>query len=263
MIDPVTGKYVMEAGEETARREITHLSPKAALELDQVLGDLAEHSRMKAGNVTGSRTEGLSRDEKKLAMLGDDLKRTLTDEIDKVVPEGALPARRAYSEAAALKSSVDKLMRNPRMAFANLRNADISSNMTNKQLFHKVDRVLGTDLGERAKMSEALELFNPDSRQSWFAKIARYKSIPAGAAGAVTGATIQRKSGDGSGLEGAILGGGLGALLGSPAAMRWYITKGLQAGALNQGLGPLRPGVGGQLLQEPLKNAWMGMGEKP
>lgn len=256
------GKPVMtdvtEMTEQQVRKELTALSPKAALDLDQQLSELANFQSLKPAAVTGSRFKpSQSAVEKKLMTLGAGLKKDLGQQIDAVVPENALPARRRYGELANLERNVNTLTQNPRQAFTNLRNADISSNVTNKQLFHKVDRVLGTDLLERAKMAEAVELFGP-GRKSIFSGGLQGR-IPAALAGGALGAYAGRTSGSGSGYEGGLAGAAAGTLLGSPAAMRGlYVPLGRNLGLLNQTLGVPRVGLG-QAAAERAISPWMGV----
>lgn len=201
------------------------LSPRAAIELEAELGDMAGFSKLK-DKVAGNRfSGGDTKADKELMTLAAGLKKALAGQVDQVVPEGTLPLRKQYGELVNLEKSVDKLVQNPRQAFTNLRNADIASNITNKQLFHKIDRVLGTDLGERAKMAEAFETFSP-GRKSFFSDLRQKSTIPlavgAGALGAYTGSQVDK-----GGYGGAIIGGGLGgmagAALGGPKAIRAYM----------------------------------------
>lgn len=251
------GKPIMKEAttvtSQATRKELDSLSPKAALNLDRQLSDMADFQSLNASQVTGNRfSAGASAEDKKIANLGAELKKALGMQIDEVVPETALPARRRYGELANLENDINRLTQNPRQAFTNLRNADVSSNLTNKQLFHKVDRIVGTDLTQRAKIASATELFGPGRKSIFSGDLMR--RMPAALAGGALGVAASGEMNTNrsvGGLGGMLLGG----ILGGPAAMRQYIKAGLNLGAANQALGPVRAGLG----QEEVKNAWMGM----
>lgn len=241
---------------QTVQKELSTLSPQAAIELSGDLAELANLQAVKAGQVTGNRFAGATKAEKRLQTLGADLKRELDSRIDAVVPREAMPARREYGELLGLEKSINKLTQNPSQAFANLRNADMTSNLAKKQLLRRADRVVGTNLEKQAGMAEALETYAP-GRRSFFSKLSSLKSIPAGAAGGLAGGIIAQQN-EVSPWLGGVGGAMVGSALGGPAAMRRYIQGGLRV----KNFSPLlKTGMGAQALEE--MNPWLQMGDKP
>lgn len=233
------------------KKELTSLSPKQAVDLEKKLAELAGYNKIDSRQVTGNRFgSSMTADDKHLEMVASDLKRSLAGSIEEVLPENAIPAKRRYGELLGLENDIEALTKNPRQAFTNLRNADVSSNITNMQQFHKIDQAVGTDLVNRAKFAETIDLFGP-GRKSWFHSGTLAK-VPAATLGGATGAYIGRQSGDGSGYTTGIAGAGLGLLLGSPAAMKTYIKYGIKAGNANKALAPLRVGGAKELMEEKL-----------
>jgi hypothetical protein len=123
---------------------------------------MAGYGKRKAGQLAGSAhdTPNLTQVDHELMSLGSKLKNHLDNQIDAAVP-GVKAERREWGKVRDLERSVDNLIRNPRAAFSNLKNAGVDSNLTNRQLFNRVDRLIGTDLAERAKIATAAELTGP------------------------------------------------------------------------------------------------------
>jgi hypothetical protein len=250
-------KDVEELTEQVVRSPNTALSPRAAIELERDLADMAGFSKLK-DKVAGNRfSPSDSVEDKELMTLAAKLKKALGQQTDAVVPSHALPLRRQYGELVEMEKSIDKLVQTPRQAFTNLRNSDFSSNVTNKQLLHKIDRVLpGSDLEKRAQMAEAFETFSP-GRKSFFSDLKNKASIPAGFAGTALGYYAGRQTGDtGNGILGGLAGGGVGAMLGGPKALRTYINlqKMVQQGARRGKELGLSPQVGARSVWEMLQD---------
>ena len=237
------------------RKDLERLSPKQAVELERKLGELADFQNIDNRAVTQTnRLSGQSADDMALKTIAADLKRTLGESVEAVLPENAIPAKRRYGQLKDLEADVEALTKNPRMAFTNLRNADVSSNITNLQQFRKIDRLVGTRLEDAAKFAETIDLFGP-GRKSWFHGGVG-KNIPAAAAGGLLGAYAGRRGGEGSGYTGGIVGMGTGLLLGGPGAMRNYVKYGIKAGNLNKALAPLRVGAGKEIIED---SPWLQM----
>lgn len=247
-------RAVEGATEQTVRRELSTLTPQAAMELSSDLAELANLQAMKAGQVTGNRFAGATKAEKRLQMLGGDLKRELDSRIDAVVPEEAMPARQEYGQILGLEKAINDITKNPRQAFANLRNADKTSNLPNKQMMRRADRVIGTNLEKQSGMAEALETYAP-GQKSFFSKLGSLKSIPAGAIGGVAGGLLAQQN-EVSPWLGGVGGAMVGSALGGPAAVRRYIQGGLRV----KNFSPmLKTGAGVEALQEQL-SPWLQMG---
>lgn len=255
-IQPVT-----EMVDQPVRKELDKLSPKQAVDLEKQLSELAGFNNLDSRQVTGNRfSNGMSADDKHLQMVAGDLKKTLGSSIEQVLPSNAIPAKRRYGELLNLQKSIEALTGNPRQAFTNLRNADVSSNITNMQQFRKIDDAIGTNLVNRAKLAEAVDLFGP-GRKSWFHG-GHMSKVPAAAAGGLAGAYLGSDSG--SRYPGILAGSGLGLLLGGPTAMKTYIRAGIKGGALNQALAPLRVGAGKALINEGINSSpWANMRSTP
>lgn len=241
---------VTELRKRTVRKDLTNLSPKEAVELEKQLAELAGFQKIDARQVTGNRfSPGDTADDKHLMTIAADLKKTLGQSIEQVLPPNAIPAKRRYGELLGLEKNIEALTGNPRQAFTNLRNADVSSNITNIQQFRQIDDVIGSDLEKRAKFAEALDLFGP-GRKSWFHKGTMGEKVPAAVLGSVLGLYAGRQSGEGSGYMGGLIGAGLGALAGHPAAIRNYVKYGIKAGNLRKQLAPVITGAGKEAIEE-------------
>jgi hypothetical protein len=254
-----SGAPVMAAAEEmteqVVRRELKELPPEAAIGLSRDLSEMGNLAAMRQKVAGPTSSQGAGFNEKALEQLGKSLKKALDSDIDAAVPKSVMPLRREMGEIINLERSVGNLVQNPRQAFTNLRNADQTTNLTNKQLFRRVDRLLGTDLQDRAAMAKAVEIYGP-GRQSFFSNIGSFKSrVPAAALGTGLGLLYASKQ-DTSPTYSGLAGGTAGMLLGGPAAMRRYIQLGL--GVKN--FSPLlRTGEGAQVLQDEVMNPWLGV----
>ncbi len=247
-----------EVTKKAVRKDLEALSPKQAVELEKQLGELAGFQKIDSRQVSGNRfSPSNTADDKHLMTVAADLKRTLGASVEAVIPENAIPAKRRYGELLGLEKNIEALTGNPRQAFTNLRNADVSSNITNIQQFRQIDDLVGTDLEARAKFAEAVDLFGPN-RKSFFQGGGWKDRVPAGLAGAALGGYIQRDQGMGGSLQGSFLGGALGSLLGSPASMRAYIKYGLKAGNARKALAPLGVGLTKEAIDEQ-QSPWTNM----
>ncbi len=266
--DALTGA-MMDTGKvttKTVQRELDVLSPRAAADLERRLGEMGELSLLKPDGLgAGNRHGNASNDEKAIRELGAAMKNILGEHLDAVLPEGAMAARRRTGEIINLQKRAATLIKSPQKAFSSLRNADKTPNATTAELFSQLDREFSTDLVDRAHMMDAYATFGKPSSVplSGAGSTSTSRSIPAAATGTAIGGTLGYYGGPNEdrgfyGAVGAFGGGALGSMGGSPAMIRRYIKAGLGAQRLNQGLGPLRPGLGGQALQSP----WLGVDER-
>lgn len=253
LLDASGNQIMMPASEvskRTVRKDLDVLSPKHAVELEKKLAELANYERIDSRAMVAGRTRPAdTADDKHLMMIAGDLKRTLGQSVEAVLPENAIPAKRRYGKLLELEKDLDVLTGNDRQAFTNLRNADVRSNITNMQQFRRIDDAIGTDLEARAKFAEILDLFGP-GRKSFFQGGGWKDRIPAGVAGAALGGYLQRDQGAGGSLQGGFIGGALGGLLGSPGSMRNFIKYGLKAGRGYRQIAPLGTGLGKEVYEE-------------
>lgn len=243
----------VEQATQTVKKEVANITPDQALDLSRELADIAGYRKAPPLALTGGGQykPSTSQVDKELMSLGSRLHKTLNQELDAALPVKSGPLKKEWAELKNLETEVKKLVQSPRQAFANLRNADITSNMTNKQLFHKIDRLVGTDLGERAKIASAAEIFGK-GRASWFSPVT--KRFPAAAIGGAAGYGLGLASGQpGISPATALAGGAAGAALGGPAAMRNYIRAVLATQRATSKL-PTPQGT-----QQALGNIWLQM----
>lgn len=242
-----------QVGETAVKKEITKLSPRAALDLERQLSDLANLQAINPKAVTGNRFSGsMTADEKKLQMIAGNLKKQLSQTMETVLPKNAVQAKQKVSSLLDLQAEIDALMTSGRQSFTNLKNSGVASNRYVKELFGEVDKTIGTDLQGRAALSEAADLFGPGRKTFWYNM--GKGQIPGALLGGLAGAQIGRQ--DGASGTGFLVGSGAGYILSNPTMMREYIRAGIKAGNLNQALAPLRVGAGKEILEEQV-SPWL------
>lgn len=246
--------------------QLTEISPLAASKLSQQLGVAAEYGSLKPVNMgLGGQLSGLSAEEQQIAIIAGKMKNLLDKNLDSVLPDNAMAARRQYGYLSDLETRARDLIKNPKQAFSNLRNADKMGRMPDAELFGELDSVLGTDLVDRAQLMSAFGKFNKKTAAtvpiSNAGSTSTSRSIPLAAVGGGLGywaGSSQGGEGRGSGVIGGLLGGAAGGFLGSPAMMRRLIEAGLAGGNIHQGVGPLRTGYGKQIIEDQI-SPWMGV----
>lgn len=239
------------------------LPASAASELERSLADMAEFSAIKPSAVkggVGGRLQGLTRAEKSLAIAAAGAKKELNKSLESVLPSEALAARAKYGEIANLEKELTPMLETPSKIMKTFRNLSKPANQSNLELMHGIDKSYGTDLVGKSKIAEAYTVFHKPGALPLSSKgmsgLGRM-----GAAAGLGSAVGYGLGGLGEGNDryaGAAIGGLTGGFLGSPAMLRRYIDLGLKGGKLNQSLGPIRPGLGSQVLQSP----WTGIDNK-
>ncbi len=252
--------------------EIVALSPKSAAKLEQQLADLADFQAIRpdATDIGNRFAASSSAAEKELMTLAAQMKQALKGKLDEVLPEGAMAARNQYGELANLERRTQSLLKNPKAAFASLRNADKIARTTDAELFNQLDKRLGSNLIEDAKLAQTYATFARPSGAplSGMGSTSTSRSIPLAAAGGAAGYYLGSRAGGeghGSGVLGAGIGGAIGAGLGSPTALRAMIKAGLTGQKASAGL---QKAVGNNfgpqqaVSKELLQNTWMKMKDK-
>lgn len=246
--------------------DVAETSAQAAARLSQNLGTLAEHGSLKPVNMgVNTGLGGMSATEREIAIAARQLKQELDQALEAVLPEPALAARARYGEIANLHRRADELIRTPKQAFASLRNADKTPNITNAELLHELDTTLGTDLIDRSKILDSFATLRRKTASTVplgsGGATSTSRSIPLAAGGGAAGyylGSSQGGEGRGTGVLGGFGGMALGGFLGSPAMMRRAIEAGLMLRKADQAVGPMVPGFGSQVLQDKV-SPWMGV----
>jgi hypothetical protein len=255
------------------RSDTTEISAESAAQLSQSLGTLAEYGTLKPVNMgVNTGLQGMTPVERQIAITARKLKDQVDAGLEAVLPDNAMQARAQYGEIANLHRRADALIRDPKQAFASLRNADKTSNLPNAELFHELDQRVGTDLIERSKILDTFGTLRKKTASSVplssGGATSTTRSVPLSAAGGLAGYYLGSQNGGGghgTGTLGAGIGMATGAFLGSPAMMRRAIDWGLKGGKANQFLAPARSGVGGQMLQPAVEqkyeqfSPWLGI----
>ncbi len=222
-------KEVTDYADKKVRVPVKSITPEAALSLERRLGDVAGNGSLKAapGGAGVGPMAGQTESSRTLMRTAQELKGNLKGQVLGSLGDGAEARRAELARVVNLQKEVQPLIANPRTAYATGRNLDVTSNLTNKELFRDIDKTLpGMDMVDRAKVLQAVEQFS-DGRGSWFKAPLSRSRVPLGVAGGILGGYLGYNAGEGGGeskaIIGAAAGGAGGAFFGSPAMMKSLI----------------------------------------
>lgn len=177
--------------------------------------------------------------------LGDSA-RSIKNQFDEIVPgygpdDAGIGLREEYSGIKKTQRELRNAFKDDKSSLQTLRNLGNNSNDIVRDTLAKMDDSLGTTAIDDAMTLKAFDTFRkPDLLPlgSTFEKGVR--AAPLAGAGGLAGyyTSSQMGGGHGSGVAGFGLGAGLGALLGGPKAMRFYIDQARRAGAAKNFINP-------------------------
>jgi len=272
LADDLTDKYryffedksapVEEAVEGFVEKESVPLTQ--AMDLIDELKEMGGIQRLKSTDMTGSRPIDTvsSKLQGNVEAVGRDLRKRLQESIDGQITgsEAIDVAKKRYGELRNIQREINNLSRSPRSFMTNLRNADQTTNVVNKELFDFADKQLGTNIKDRSNIMTAFEVYGPGTDSTFGRGGLNMSALRRGAvptAAGFAGYGIASASGM-PGYIGAGIGVGVGAALGGKTATKNYIKGAIRANKARQNLGPIRQGLQGKYIRSP----WMEQDEE-
>lgn len=217
-------RQVATTGEESAAHVATEIPAEAAEAKLKVLAELGQSNRPPAA-VGNNLPVGTASADKVMMQTAKEAKHVLQDALEaNLSPEG-IASKKAYGQAANAERAAGEMLADPKIGAKSLRNLGTANNRTDQELLGQIDRQYGTDVLPTARKAAAFQTFASPSimplNSGGGSSLARSAALLAG--GGAAGAGVDKLMG-GEGHAGRYVGAGLGALLGSPAALRAYLT---------------------------------------
>ena len=207
------------------------LSASNAFELKERLKKVAIPQKLSQGPFGNTYKPSSTTAEKRVINAGRAASKTLQDEINRVTGlvdgSGTESLNSEYAQLMKWKKQMKPFLNDENVAFDKLSNIRNKTNKIDLERFQKIDKKLGLDTVRSADNITAHKIF---SKAPWLARSSEgttstSRTIGAGAVGAGLGYYLGAQSGLGQGGAGVGLavGGGVGALLGGPAALNRYM----------------------------------------
>lgn len=229
--------------------EVMSMSPQQAFSLKQSMADVGDLSKVKDG--VRSSLAGMSPAQKEIANAARQSKMALDQGISAAVDNadvatgGMSQLKSQYRDLSNLQDYLEPQFKDASKTYNTMRNMGGKSKEVLLQTMKDTDQKYGTNMLPNAELLDAYNYFGKPSFNPLSTKgsTSTGRAIPLAAIGSGLGGMVSNKVGAGY-VPGMLLGGGAGAALGSPAALRQYMNIGRGLGAAGEILGPMTPAAG-------------------
>lgn len=225
------------------------ISAKSAFKLQQDLADLAELSKMRGGML--SRLSGKPNvAQKELSEASRSAYNLMNKELDRVTDGLSGTYKAEYKRYSDIQRALAPYFSTPEKTYSTLKGIGSKNKRILRETLRDVDNELGTDILGKAKFLDAFNTFSDASLDpvSMGGVTSTSKTIPMALLGGGAGYYLGDKAAEDMGVSGlaaraigGALGGFAGSKMGSPAAIRMMIEKGLNAEKAGNALKNLRP----------------------
>lgn len=223
--DPIMGTVKM-AGKPTDKQYIPNqVSAPAAFRMKEDLSQLADLHKMQTGSITSRLTGNMTKTDKEVAEAARESVKILQDAIGKATENVTPKLNAEYKDYIDTRKSLAPYFNTPDKTYQTLRNLKGKNKQILQEKLKKIDKELGTNVLEDAKLFDAYSTFGnaPIDAVSSGGTTSTSRTVPLslllGGIGSSVGYHV-------AGPTGGALGFGLGAMAGakagSPAAIRAY-----------------------------------------
>ncbi len=235
------------------------ISPQQAFDLKRSMAQLGELDKVRDASLKSS-LAGLSPAQQEIAQAARQAKNALDKGIGEAVDRtdavtgGMSQLKSEYRDLSNLEDYLEPHFKSPEKTFNTMRNMGGKNKEVLLQTMKQTDQKYGTSMLNNAELLDAYNYlgnpsFNPLSTKG---STSTGRAVPLAGLGAAIGGTISHKLGAGY-MPGLVLGGGAGAALGSPAALRGYMAVGRGLRSAGGALGPAT-GAAGQFGLNVMQN---------
>lgn len=249
VVDPQTGQMVLDSFGAPVT-EVMSMTPTQAFGLKQSMADLGELAKVRDSSIKSS-LSGMSPAQKEIANAARQSKNALDKGISAAVDQadtatgGLQNLKSQYRDLSNLQDYLEPHFRTPEKTYNTMRNMGGKNKEALLQTMKQTDEKYGTNMLDNAQMLDAYNYFGNPSFNPLSTKgsTSTGRAVPLAGLGAAIGGTLSHKAGGGY-MPGLVLGGGAGAALGSPAALRGYMAVGRGIRGAGNAFGEMTPAAG-------------------